>query len=71
MQGIHFLVEKHCEICGKLFFPTEMWIYKIREPMKRTYWYCSYTCFNKGKEQYEIARSKNRKRRRFSWRNGY
>lgn len=64
MQGLHFLVEKRCEICNKPLYPTCMWVYKIRGPMKRMHWFCSWSCYKKGKEQYEIIENKNRKRRR-------
>ena len=68
MQGQNIFVEKNCEICNKIIFPTSMRVYKIKEPFKRTKYYCSWTCYNKGKEEH--YKSKSNTRKSFRWRNG-
>ena len=35
------LIEHYCVRCGKIFFPTPMWVYKDNKGR-----YCSWTCFN-------------------------
>ena len=63
MQGQSIFVEKRCEMCDKIIFPTSMWVYKIKQPFAYTKYYCSWTCYNKGKkEQYK---SKLNKRKSF------
>jgi len=48
---IKMFVEKFCPICNKRFYPTSMWLYKTVHPVKKTEYYCSYTCWNKGKRR--------------------
>lgn len=35
-----------CPVCGKLFFPTPLWVYKLTVKGKLKY-FCSYTCYRK------------------------
>ena len=56
MRGESLFFEKKCEICGKLLYPTGEWAYKIRKPLERTKYYCSWTHYRQG------LRIKQRKR---------
>lgn len=60
--------EKYCEMCGKPIFPTPMWVYKIKHQQKGCDYFCSYTCWEKGKSEFYKKERKNRKT--FRWRNG-
>lgn len=40
------LLEKNCDICGKLIIPTPQWMYK-KVTDRKSYFYCSYTCYRK------------------------
>lgn len=70
MKGEKLFVEKHCEICNKLFYVTGMWAYKIQELLIGVHYYCSWTCYNKGKDKFNAIKSKNRKKRSTGWRYG-
>lgn len=65
MRSKSLFFEKKCEICNKIFFPTVSWTYKIKGYTTKIKWYCSYNCYNKGKEKNE-----ENKKRSFKWRNG-
>lgn len=42
------ILEKKCEKCGKLLYPTPGWVYKIPgSGTRRVKWYCSYKCWRK------------------------
>ena len=69
MKGAKLFVEKHCQNCNKIFYPTGMWVYKIAPRLKAIQWYCSYNCYLKGKSKYEQQMNKNG-RKSFRWRNG-
>lgn len=44
-----WLMEHHCPICGKEFYPTREWVYKTGG----TY-YCSWSCHRKAPEPVEV-----------------
>lgn len=64
MRGQSLFYEKRCEICGKRFYPTEDWVYKICNAPFKTQFYCSWSHYRMG------LKMKDRKRgyRRY---NGY
>ena len=39
------LIERKCPVCGKIFIPAGMHVYRTRD--KRSIMVCSYTCENK------------------------
>lgn len=42
-DGIYGLEEKKCAVCGKVFIPAPLHVYK-RMLQGRTKWFCSYHC---------------------------
>lgn len=48
-KEVKIFADRYCENCGKMIFPTPMWVYKIKNKDSKTKYYCSYTCYKKGK----------------------
>ena len=41
-----WLEEKKCPVCGKIFFPTRLWVYKLGDKLV-----CSYKSMRKGENK--------------------
>lgn len=52
------LIEKKCPRCGKTFFPTGMWAYRVEGR-----YVCSYTCLLREREK--IAEKRKHKRKKY------
>lgn len=53
-------VEKHCDHCGKEFFPTKLHVYRL-EHKNQSKWFCKYTCMLRYREKHNIkSRGDNR-----------
>lgn len=45
-------VEKKCDYCGKVFYPTIYHAYKGTVRTCKMRWFCSYTCMLRYREKY-------------------
>lgn len=54
MHGLRMLDDKNCETCGKLFYPTGTWVYKMKINNEKMKYFCSWTCYRK--EQKKLKR---------------
>ena len=51
-----------CPICGKLFFPTPGWVYKLGS-VKGQKIYCSYKCYRVDQKKKEEKSDERRKKK--------